>query len=388
MPRNENPEPNEVVLLVHGIRTHADWQVMVKRVLQEIPGKYVQPTSYGYFNAFRFWCPFFTRSSAIEEVKETIEQLRIRFPNSKLSVIAHSNGTYIISKLLMSKRDLEINRLVLCGSIVKRRYPWDFVGRRLGSDVINEYGTKDIWPVFAKALSWGYGDTGRYQFGKPYVKDRKHDFAHSDYFGDKEGQGEEFVRKFWKPWFEDGTFVPSEGAGKAPIWLSLLSVIRVQWIVIATLVVAVILALIRPVDCNLNVTSFKFEANTAYFAEADEIKLGEEFEVVSQYLKSCKLIHKVLPANPENEQFGQIVARPTDGLIDQFTYHFINDVLTTITFTFSEESGFEQLKSAAHEAFGPPDSSFRQFNQDYEIWDDIGGRKFSVNQTGGSLFFN
>lgn len=147
-------------------------------------------------------------------------------------------------------------------------------------------------------------------------------------------------------------------------------------------------ALIWPVDCSLSVTSFEFAGGTAYFAEADEIELGEEFEAVRKHLKNCKLIYNVLPAHPQNKQISQIVVSPTDGLIDQFTYHFLNDILTTITFTFAEESGFEKLKLAAHDAFGPPDSTHRQFNLDCEIWDNVGGRKFSITQTGGSLFYN
>ena len=150
-------------------------------------------------------------------------------------MIAHSNGTYIISRLLLSEKNLELNKLVLCGSIVKRRYPWDYVQARLGHDVINEFGTRDIWPVLAKALSWGYGDTGRYRFGKPYVRDRKHNFAHSDYFGDGEEQGETFVRKFWKPWFQNERFVSSNEKGKSPLYLSLLSVFPIQWILVLVL---------------------------------------------------------------------------------------------------------------------------------------------------------
>src|SRR5262245_40747131 len=40
----------DLILLVHGIRTFANWQPMVKRVLEEIPNTRVIPIKYGYFD--------------------------------------------------------------------------------------------------------------------------------------------------------------------------------------------------------------------------------------------------------------------------------------------------------------------------------------------------
>lgn len=232
---------HEVILLIHGIRTLAIWQRMVKKVLEEIPGIVVQESSYGYFGTLRFWCPFLTRQAAIDEVKQTIQEVRNLYPDSKLSVIAHSNGTYIITRLLLSEVDLKIHKLVLCGSIVSRTYPWHSIRDRLGKAVINDYGTKDSWPVWAKALSWGYGDTGRHIFGKPGVKDRGHDFKHSDYFADGPGRGEEFVRKYWKPWFEkEGEiFVDSDHVKDSPYFLKVLSILPVKWILFIIVLVTI-----------------------------------------------------------------------------------------------------------------------------------------------------
>lgn len=234
----------EVVLLIHGIRTQAPWQRTVKRVIEEIPGVFVQESSYGYFDVFRFWCPFFTRTQSIREVRETIQELKRRYRDAKLSVIAHSNGTYIITRLLQSERDLELNRLVLCGSIVRRQYRWP--ESQLATDVVNDYGTRDIWPVLAKALSWGYGDTGRHRFGKPGVRDRGHDYAHSDYFEDEAGNCENFVRKYWKPWFKSGQWVDSPHTRSSPIWLSWLSVLPLQWAIIAVVMLRLASLIVAP----------------------------------------------------------------------------------------------------------------------------------------------
>jgi pimeloyl-ACP methyl ester carboxylesterase len=217
----------EIVLLVHGIRTFASWQPMVKRVLEEIPHMEVRPIKFGYFDAFRFWCPIGTRNASIDDVRRQIQITRAEHPGARFSVIAHSFGTFAITEILREHPDIKLHRLVLSGSIIPRTYRWDYVRPRLATDIVNDYGTRDIWPVLATCLSWGYGDTGRHGFGRDPIIDRGHDYAHSDFFN------EEFVRRFWKPWFLNGTLVPSLWPETAPppSWgLSVLSIIPFQWI--------------------------------------------------------------------------------------------------------------------------------------------------------------
>jgi|GEM_PF-6766557 len=236
----EMPKAQHVILLIHGIRTNSTWQNMVKRVLEEESKNKVQKSNYGYFDVVRFWLPF-TRRAAIEEVKETIQEIKdIHGGGVKLSIIAHSNGTYIISKLLKSERDLRIHTLILCGSIIKRRYPWHQVSGRV-KFIINDFGTKDHWPVLAKSCSWGYGDTGRHPFRKPRVIDRGHPFNHGDFFRNEGGKGEDFVRKYWKPLLEEERIVEEGYIEDSPYWLKLLSILPIQWIVTTIGVVTLIL---------------------------------------------------------------------------------------------------------------------------------------------------
>ncbi len=217
----------EVILLVHGIRTFAGWQPMVRRVLEEIPNTKVIPIKYGYLDALRFWFPCLTRQTAIADLRRELQNARAANPDARLSVIAHSFGTYAISWILVENPDLKLHRLILSGAIIPRSYRWDYVRGRLATDVINDYGTRDIWPVLARCLSWGYGDTGRHGFGRIGVTDRGHDYAHSDFFNEK------FVRDYWKPWFEHDRIVPSPWEERAPppSWiLGILSVVPLQWI--------------------------------------------------------------------------------------------------------------------------------------------------------------
>ena len=77
----------------------------------EVPGQIeVIPIRYGYFDAFRFWLPFWTRNKPIERVYEQIRvalhKHRRSHPDAKLSIIAHSFGTYIIGEILKRGFDL------------------------------------------------------------------------------------------------------------------------------------------------------------------------------------------------------------------------------------------------------------------------------------------
>lgn len=200
----------EVVFLIHGIRDRAQWQTRVQRILQEIPGVKVIPIKFGFLDGIRFWFPFWTRKWSIEFTRQQIQIGKNRNPAKHYSVIAHSFGTYAITKILTDTKDLVLNRLVLCGCVVRQDFPWDNLASRITGQIVNDYGTRDIWPVMAKTLSWGYGETGRHGFGRADVFDRGHDFKHSDFFQ------ESFIREYWRSWFATGTIKPSNWEEQAP----------------------------------------------------------------------------------------------------------------------------------------------------------------------------
>src|SRR5262245_6668168 len=45
---------NEIVILIHGIRTAAEWQEMMRHRLRDALGVEVKPVRYGYFDIFSF----------------------------------------------------------------------------------------------------------------------------------------------------------------------------------------------------------------------------------------------------------------------------------------------------------------------------------------------
>lgn len=228
-------DPTEVILLVHGIRTRAHWQDMVARVLGN-PTRKVWKLKYGFFDAVRFWCPW-TRKGVIEKVERDLREAHRRHPQARLSVVAHSYGTYAIGQILQDKTDINLHRLILCGSVIESNFRWDKVTPRVSTEVVNDCGDRDIWPVWAQSLSWGYGASGTYGFGTVGVHDRYHAFKHSDFFT------EDFVRQFWLPWF-DGHLVPAGDPRPTPYFWNLFGWKGLKYAAIGILLATVIFALL------------------------------------------------------------------------------------------------------------------------------------------------
>jgi pimeloyl-ACP methyl ester carboxylesterase len=216
----------EVVLLIHGIRDFAEWQDVVAAVLSDIPNVEVCPLKYGRFDAFRFWFPIWTRDAPVKNLLWRIRSARDRFSTAKMSVVAHSFGTYAIGKILRENPDIRLHRLILCGAILPSNFRWDQIQRSVETLIINDCGIKDIWPVLAQSTTFGYGPSGRFGFGTPGVRDRYHDFGHGGFFQEK------FVCDFWLPWFRSGDFVKSQAPPPSGTRWHLLTLIQIKWLAI------------------------------------------------------------------------------------------------------------------------------------------------------------
>jgi len=235
----EHVEVEQVVLLIHGIRTQADWQPMLVEILEETGKIKVIPIKYGYFDLLRFWLPGLTRRAPINRVETLLRVTRKKYPHARISVIAHSYGSYIIGRLLKEQVDLELDRLILCGSVLPASYPWEEVVHKFidGSNenilnVINECSEKDIWPVGAKISTWGYGDSGTHGFGHVFVQDRNHNIGHNEYVT------RDFVTTYWKPFIKNGEYKPTKSEVDPNSWLlSVLGLLPLQWIFVVVMVV-------------------------------------------------------------------------------------------------------------------------------------------------------
>ncbi len=241
MKKSTKERKKQIVLLMHGIRTRAWWQGEVKALIEAEAGATVIPLKYGYFDVFRFWCPLgICRQGPIARLHKELRDTIREFAGHDISVIAHSYGTYALSHILLEHSDITLRRIILCGSIIPATFPWSRIAIQISDQpmrgaVLNECGTRDIWPILAAATSWGYGNSGTHGFGSVEVRDRIHAMPHGGYF-DKA-----FVRKFWLPFLARGQIVASavERAGTGtPWWFSVLA-LPWKWAAVAAVILVI-----------------------------------------------------------------------------------------------------------------------------------------------------
>ncbi|TAV19068.1 alpha/beta fold hydrolase [Rhizobium ruizarguesonis] len=243
--RSAEDATHQIVFLIHGIRTQGEWLQRTAAVLQANGSIQAYPLRYEFFDIFRFLIPIRSvRMKPVERIERAIRDELGVIPQErppKVSIVAHSFGTYIVSQILERQNDIKIHRLLLCGSIVPDDFNWGAYLRRLGaaSDgrtcAINDCGMKDIFPVLAKSITWGYGSSGRFGFGYPRVKDRFFRCGHSGFFDPA------FVREHWLPYFVSGTITEGElERATTPWWISVLTVLKLRYLVLTLSLIALI----------------------------------------------------------------------------------------------------------------------------------------------------
>lgn len=143
-----------VVFVLHGIRDMGDWTSQFEDQLQKAfdlkkqrEGKendklHIHSASYGYFSMGAFLL-LEDRQRNVRWFMDQVTEVKARFPNLKeIHFIGHSNGTYLLASALEKYRTLQVNRVVFAGSVVRRDYPWNSYGGRVG-DVRNYVGSAD-----------------------------------------------------------------------------------------------------------------------------------------------------------------------------------------------------------------------------------------------------
>lgn len=229
--------PSHAVVLVHGIRTAAGWRERIGNEIESADSTLTPiQVGYGLFDLVRFLLPIGPwRRRAAETVWM---KMRSVFDNpnfDRVSIVAHSFGTWIVGYLLTTK-DVRFHRVIFCGSILDSDFNWEKVQHKTGDPtfqnapharVVNDCGIRDVWPIVAKSATWGYGVSGRWGFQNALVKDRFHDLDHSGFFADG------FATRYWVPALT-GTKLPRgiEYGISPPAWLSLLTVVKLPYLLI------------------------------------------------------------------------------------------------------------------------------------------------------------
>ena len=169
-----------VLVTVHGLLSTGAWNGEVLPVFSDA-GWTVAPYYYGIekpdilFNAKK-------RKGAVEKFREwihSIYELYCKGNNRRISVIAHSFGTYIVGAYLKGfegKPPVKFESIILTGSILNENYDWSYLdtSSHIGS-VRNEIAPNDQWvkwmpdsdwlpkdPLFGQAGVGGFNSTSEY----------------------------------------------------------------------------------------------------------------------------------------------------------------------------------------------------------------------------------
>ena len=172
-----------IVISLHGIQTRGAWQKQVNSELQRNGFRH-EMFDYGFFWAAQLLVPLL-RTHKIDEFRKRLDEL---FLEDKVapSVVAHSFGTYIVAGALEKYAELRFDRIIFCGSIVRRDYDWNSLieAGRVGA-VLNEWGGRDIWPKLAQWAVVDAGPSGALGFQsscRGFFQRYRPKFGHSDYF--------------------------------------------------------------------------------------------------------------------------------------------------------------------------------------------------------------
>jgi tetratricopeptide (TPR) repeat protein len=222
-----------VVVLVHGIRDFALWQSRVRDCLEEV-GFAVELTNYGRLNLIEFLAPLaYFRRKAIDSIVRQLRIIATTHPNARISIIAHSFGTYVVANILKDEFGFEFHRIIFCGSVLKHSFNLEASTDKFTS-VLNEVGTRDVWPAMAESVTVGYGSAGTYGFRRAPVRDRWHNEAAHGYFLDPE-----FCRKFWVPYLLEGIVVPASKEPEDPKgWVRVISIVKIKYLLAAAVALA------------------------------------------------------------------------------------------------------------------------------------------------------
>lgn len=232
---NAKKDRQPVVILVHGIRDHALWQKEIRDTLAS-EGFTVACTNYGRFDLLRFLLPFsYFRRKATSEILNQINIVFASNPGAKISVVAHSFGTYIIGQILRDNFNLKFHKIIFCGCILKYNFPFEQFRERFDGDIVNEVGTLDIWPAVAESVTTGYGSAGTFGFHRPLVYDRWHNGAGHGYFLKRR-----FCQKYWIPFLRNGELVPDcKEPARPPALARLVSLFPLKYAIAGLLALAV-----------------------------------------------------------------------------------------------------------------------------------------------------
>lgn len=207
---NKNPT-RRVLVTVHGIRTFGQWQERLGKLFsQHEADSETEHFKYGYFSIFAFLFPPL-RWLAVNQFLSSLIAALERYPTHKISLVGHSNGTYLIAWALNKLPDKYVGRIetvILAGSVLRTDFPWNQLIDRLKIDrVINDCGIGDNILILSQVGVLFTGMAGRLGFrgmtGRKLIN-RYFRGGHSHYFEQVGDNASYFMEEYLIPVLKTG----------------------------------------------------------------------------------------------------------------------------------------------------------------------------------------
>lgn len=126
--RPRKTDKKRVVMILHGIRADRvdDWVQQLGKLIADCDplDTVVSAPTYGYFTAYRFAMPPQRRKN-IPIFRDEYTELLAEHPLADFSIIAHSNGTYMLGRSLQKTPGMRFKNVVLAGSALPEEYDWE-----------------------------------------------------------------------------------------------------------------------------------------------------------------------------------------------------------------------------------------------------------------------
>jgi hypothetical protein len=111
----------DAVLIVHGIRdSRGRWQRELEAEIRTTGTSVVaRSIYYGYFSALSFALGSFSNyRRAMRNLAEGVTELAMEHPGARLSIVAHSNGTLLVHRLLAEHPSISLHRIYFAGCVL------------------------------------------------------------------------------------------------------------------------------------------------------------------------------------------------------------------------------------------------------------------------------
>lgn len=196
----------QLIVTVHGIRTFGQWQESLQTlVLEKIPDCSFENYHYGYFSFLSFLIPPL-RWLVVRRFRVRLLQLLEAYPDLRINLVGHSNGTYLIAWALYKLPERyrgRIGNVILAGSVLRADFPWNqLIENGYVESVINDCGVEDNVLLLSQFFVLFTGMAGRVGFAGTTgsrLFNRYFHGGHSLYFTAMGVPTDAFMKQYWLP---------------------------------------------------------------------------------------------------------------------------------------------------------------------------------------------